>query len=113
MAIKIGTAVSLDNPSGWSVQPDDRQVKHQIIDGDGVIVVDNGRFSAGDVYSFTVTFNAENWAIVKGYWEARTLVDVIYGGVTYASRRVLVGKIETPDKLFPNYYKVGISLWSK
>lgn len=45
LKLRIGDAAAFRRPEDWSITPDDRQEKHQTIDG--VVVEDYGHVDAG------------------------------------------------------------------
>ena len=110
MVINIGTAHSFKKPESWENTPDDRQTLIKIIDG--VHVEDQGLIADGEILSCQVVFDAANWAIVKGYWYNRTMVEVIdHAGNALGAKRIIVKKYSYVDK-FVKYYTVTIEFWS-
>ncbi len=110
MVINIGTAKSFKKPESWENTPDDRQTMIKIVGG--VHVEDNGLIPNGEILSCQVIFDAANWAIVKGYWYARTLVAVTdHAGNSLGLKRIVVKKYAYVDK-FPKFYSVTLELWS-
>lgn len=110
MVISIGTAKSFKKPESWENTPDDRQTLIKIIGG--VYVEDNGLIANGEVLSCQVVFDAANWAIIKGYWYNRAMVEVIdHAGNALGVKRIVVKKYGYVDK-FPKYYTVTLEFWS-
>lgn len=112
MAINIGTAKSVGRTSNWTVIPDDRMLMQPLIDSPYNVVIDNGHKESGDKYSFSADFDTTNWALVKGYWENRTLVTVVMeNGESVASMRVVV-KSYTSIKYFETTHVTAtLELW--
>ena len=110
IVIKIGDAKSFNRPSQWTVTPDDRQTKIEIIDG--VHVQDYGVVNEGGTISFTAVFDAENAEKIRQYWITRTLVPVIdHGNENLGLRRVVV-KSWSKNERFPKMYIVTLELWA-
>lgn len=110
IVINIGTAHSFKKPDSWENTPDDRQQIIKIIGG--VHIEDNGLIASGEVISCQAVFDSANWAIVKGYWIARTLVAVTdHAGNNLGNKRVVVKKYGYVDK-FPKYYTVNLEFWA-
>ena len=109
MAIKIGDVYSFARPTSWTITPDDRMSKIEIIDG--VHVQDFGVVDAGQTIACTVRLSAANWATVKGYWTGRTLVTAVdESGTSWTNRRVVV-KSWTYVERFPAYVDVTLEFW--
>ena len=88
MIIKIGEAVSLKSPDGFTITPDDRQ---EIIQTDGGNVIqDYGHVASGDKIAFSCNFRKTDFEKIYQYWEHRELVDVEFGGVTFPSSRIKI-----------------------
>lgn len=110
IVINIGSAKSFRSPESWDVTPDDRQERVEIVGG--IHVEDYGVIDAGEVVSCQLVFDATNWALVKGYWTARTLVAVTdQAGNSLGNRRVVVKKYKYQDR-HPKYYTVDLELWA-
>lgn len=114
MGIKIGDAKSMGRTSNYNFIPDDRQTLQQVLDDPYVVVIDNGRHESGDKRTFTADFDLTNFALIKSYWENRTLVTVILEtGETIEGMRVLITAY-TPIKYFETSHRtVTIELWRK
>ena len=109
MAIKVGAAVSFKNPESWENTPDDRQTQIRIIGG--VYVEDNGIIPEGEIVSCQIVLDAANWLIVKGYWYARTIVEVIdHAGNSLGTKRISVKKYKYVEQ-HPKFYDVTIEFW--
>ncbi len=110
IVIKIGDAKSFTRPSQWTVTPDDRQTKIEIIDG--VHVQDYGVVDDGETITFTAVFDKTNAALIRQYWVTRTLVPVIdHGNENLGLRRVVV-KSWTKNERFPKMYIITLELWA-
>ena len=110
MLIKVGDVYSFDKPSAWQVQPDDRQTLNKTIGG--VYVSDNGIIAGGEIISCTALFTPAAYAVIRGYWTARTLVTLINEkGESLTSRRVLIRREERNPK-FPNKYILTLEFWA-
>ena len=108
MAIRIGDAVSLSNPSSEQITPDDRQQLIETIGG--VVVQDFGHIAAGDKISWELEFNSENWEKILAYWNQRTMVSVTdAGGDVFLARVVVKSYVRIPR--FPKYHRAAIDLW--
>ena len=109
MYVTIGTARTFKRPDSWEITPDDRQTKEETIGS--VFVVDAGIVPAGDVITLTAVFDADNWAIVRGYWTSRTLVAVTdHAGNSLGNKRVKVTRYNYVDKFEP-MITATIELW--
>lgn len=112
MVINIGSALSFRTPESWEVTPDDRQSKIEIVGG--IYIEDLGLVDSGETVTCQAIFNAENWALIQGYWSNRTLVNVIdQSGNSLGNRRVIVKKYKYQDKKFMKYYLVDLELWAQ
>lgn len=112
MAISIGMARTLRRPDNWEVAPDDRQFRHETI-GD-IYVADHGIVETGETIRFSAVFNLSNWALVKGYWYDRTMVNVTtQGGANLGQRRVRVLKYKEVERFENKYIEATIELWAK
>lgn len=110
MAIKIGDAYTYNTPEDYAAAPDDRQNLVQTLSG--AVAIDNGRYEAGDKYTFTGLFSPGNWALVKNYWTTRTLVTVrLPAGSELTSCRVVVKNYTIGHALFPSHVKAQIEIW--
>lgn len=110
IVINVGAAKSFKRPESWESTPDDRQQIIKIIGG--VIVQDNGLLVDGEVIGCQVVFDAVNWALVKGYWYSRTMVEVIdHAGISLGQKRVVVKKYSYIDK-FTKFYTVTLEFWN-
>ena len=109
MAIKIGDAVSLNNPESETITPDDRQETLEIIDG--VVVQDFGRVEAGDKISWTLHFLKPEWEKVKGYWNRRdyVVIEDAAGESFYA--RVVVKSYSRLARFENKAIEANIELW--
>lgn len=109
MKLKIGDAIAFREPEEWTVVPDDRQEKHQTIDG--VIVEDYGHVEAGDVITCTVVFSYENYGKLYTYWLNRTKVTVVdTAGREWKEMRVVI-KEDTYLRRHHSFHKVKMELW--
>ena len=111
IVINIGSAKSFRTPDGWKVAPDDRQSRDEIVGG--VYVQDFGVVDCGETLSCQAIFDSTNWSTVKGYWLARTLVDVTDpDGSDMGNRRVVVKDYtRTGTKLHPHMYLTTLEFW--
>ena len=109
MAIKIGDAVSLSNPTTETITPDDRQETMEIIGG--VVVQDFGRVEAGDKISWTIQFLTPEWEKLKRYWNNReyVVVEDVGGEVFYA--RVVVKSYSRLARFEGKAIEANIELW--
>lgn len=109
IAIRLGEAVSLSNPQGYKVTPDDRQQKIETIGG--VVVEDYGHIEAGDVTSFTVNFSKKNFEIIKSYWENRILIEYEdVAGEIFKNVRIVIKSYSYIER-FKNYYTATLEIW--
>ena len=110
MAISVGGVKSFKRPTSWSVIPDDRQSRIEIIGG--MHVQDYGVVDAGETISCTVVFNATNWEAIKNYWISRTLIEIIDdSGALLGNRRVVVKSYTYVDR-FSKYVTATIEFWA-
>ncbi len=109
MAIKIGEAVSLGNPTNETITPDDRQQTMEVIGG--VVVQDYGHVEAGDRISWTLAFRTPEWEKVKRYWNGRemVLVEDAAGEAFYA--RVVVKSYMRLARFEGKAIEANIELW--
>ena len=115
--VKIGSIQSLGKVENYTVTPDDRQTKVQVVDG--VVVQDMGIFSDVMTFSFSTTFLAGDFKTIVAMWENRqkfTFTDAT--GEEYANCRIVI-KTWQPLKGFErnlkNFeqmaYKVSCEVW--
>ena len=109
MAIKIGEAVSLNNPENETITPDDRQQTMEIIGG--VVVQDYGHVEAGDKISWTLQFRKAEWEKVKSYWNNREMIllEDAAGEAFYA--RVVVKSYARLARFERQAVEANIELW--
>lgn len=109
MKLKIGDAVAFRRPEDWGYTPDDRQEKHEIIDG--MVVEDYGHIPAGDVITCTVIMKYQEYIKVYNYWESRQKVKIIdHAGAEWDNMRVLIKKDAYVD-YHENYHKLDLEFW--
>ena len=109
MAIRIGEAVSLNNPESETVTPDDRQQMMEVIGG--VVVQDYGHIEAGDKIAWTLQFRNSEWEKVRGYWNRRepVLVEDAAGEAFYA--RIVVKSYSRIAGFERQAVEANIELW--
>lgn len=109
MRLKIGDAEAFRRPEDWSYTPDDRQTKHEIIDGN--IVEDYGHVAAGDVITCTVLMQYQEYLKVYNYWESRKKVKIVdHAGTEWGNMRVVIKK-DTYVNYHESYHKLDLEFW--
>lgn len=109
LKLRIGDAAAFRRPEDWSITPDDRQEKHQTIDG--VVVEDYGHVDAGDVISCTVILAYRDYEKVYNYWVQRTKVTVIdHAGNTWEDMRVVIKK-DSYVEYHESYHRLELEFW--
>lgn len=109
MKLTIGNAVGFRRPEDWSYTPDDRQEKHETIDG--AVVEDYGHAAVGDVINCTAVFKYPEYLKIYNYWETRTKVKIIdHAGMEWDDMRIVVKKDSYIDR-FENYHKLDLEFW--
>lgn len=115
MAISIGTIRSIGRCNDLEFVPDDRQTLVKTFGSTGtpsVTVEDQGYCANGEVISFSAVFSATDYATLKSYWSARTLVTVVLeDGTTISNARIVIRRVQYYDKLMPQYKLVNIEVW--
>ena len=108
-SVQIGSVTVLARTSEWTIKPDDRQTRIEVVGG--VAVEDYGHIPAGDVVSSKFRLRAADWDTIKGYWENRTKVTVTdEAGNAYADIRVVVTGWSRIDR-FPDTIMATIDFW--
>lgn len=101
MSIQIGNVKSIGKSENFSVTPDDRQELVQLVDG--AVAVDGWegtRKTDGDVVGLTATFTRADGDTVIGWWNTRTLKQVVLEtGETITNARIVIRRISYPDAL--------------
>ena len=115
--VKIGSVQSLGKVESYTVTPDGRQTKVQVVDG--VVVQDMGIFSDGMTFSFSTTFLAGDFKAIVAMWENRqkfTFTDTT--GEEYANCRIVIKTWQPLDGFERNLknfeqmaYKVSCEVW--
>lgn len=109
MKLTIGDAVCFRRPEDWSYTPDDRQEKHETIDG--AVVEDYGHIDAGDVIACTVVMAYAEYVKVYNYWLNRAKVTVIdHAGINWGALRVVIKK-DTYVNRHESYHKLDLEFW--
>lgn len=109
LKLRIGDATAFRRPEDWSYTPDDRQEKHETIDG--VVVEDYGHVDAGDVITCTVVMAYKEYEKVWNYWIHRTKVTVVdHAGEEWPRMRVVIKK-DTYVAYHESYHKLELELW--
>lgn len=109
LKLRIGDAAAFRRPEDWSITPDDRQEKHQTIDG--VVVEDYGHVDAGDVIGCTVILAYRDYEKVYNYWVQRTKVTVIdHAGNTWENMRVVIKK-DSYVEYHESYHRLELEFW--
>lgn len=107
--LKIGDAEAFKRPESWAVTPDDRQEKHETING--VVVEDYGVVDAGETISTTAIFTYYNYLKILEYWRSRQKVPVIdVAGIDHGALRVVV-KSDTYIDRFESFHKLELEFW--
>jgi len=107
--VRLGEAVSMNNPENEKIKPDDRQQMLEVLGG--VVVQDYGHIETGDKISWTLQFDKKNWEIVKGYWQNRTVVNVQDSGGDIFQVRVVVQSYSHVKGFESEAYTVTMELW--
>ena len=101
MSIQIGSIKSIGKSENFTISPDDRQELVQLVDG--AVAVDGWegiRKNDGDVVGLTATFTKADGNVVMGWWNNRTLKQVILeNGDTIANARIIIKRISYPEAL--------------
>lgn len=106
--VRIGEAVSMNDPEDGSVKPDDRIELVQVFGS--VVVQDYGHIEAGDTASWKLQFDKKNWELVKNYWHNRVIVNVQDAAKQIFQARIII-KSYTRVKRFPDCITAQIELW--
>ena len=78
---------------------------------DGIVVQDFGHVAAGDKISCTASALSADFEKIAGYWNRRTLVDIIdEAGNVWSDMRVLVKSYAYMPR-FPKVYKAPLEFW--
>lgn len=110
MAIKLGDVSAIGRAENWRVVPDDRQQKVEVLDG--VVVLDFGRFEAGDSFTCSAIFDMANFEMLKKYWIGRTLITITdQSGNVYLGCRVVIKGWEDLRLFEKKYVKVSLEIW--
>ena len=109
LKLRIGDAAAFRRPEDWSITPDDRQEKHQTIDG--VVVEDYGHVDAGDVISCTVILAYSDYEKVYNYWVQRKKVTIVdHAGNTWEDMRVVIKK-DSYVECHESYHRLELEFW--
>lgn len=108
MSVKIGEAVSMNEPEDGAITPDDRQELVKVFGS--VVVQDYGHIEAGDTASWKLQFDKKNWELVKSYWHNRVIVNVQDAAKQIFQARIVVKSYSRVNR-FPDYINASIELW--
>lgn len=100
--VKIGDAVSMNDPQNETITPDDRQKLVQVVGG--VVVQDFGYVQDGEKISWELQFDEKNWAKVKSYWSSREKVQISDNSGHSFTARVVVSSYS-----YVSYFRDHIS----
>ena len=107
--IQIGDITTL-HVENWQTVPDDRQQMIEIVGG--VVVQDYGHIAEGDKITCTVTIKSEDAQTLYGYWDNRTLVNVIdEAGNTLPNMRIIIKGYSYVKSFADRAYTVNLELW--
>lgn len=106
--IKIGDAVSMSDPTKETIIPDDRQTLVQTLNG--VVVQDFGYIPQGNVISWELQFDTENFKKICGYWQQRKIVRVDDNGEIF-NARIVLKEYSHVDKFRHKAVLTTIELW--
>lgn len=108
MSVKIGDAVSMNEPQNETITPDDRQTLVQVVGG--VVVQDMGYVADGEKISWELQFDSANWAKIKEYWATREMVTVDdNAGHTFTARVIVQSYSYT--SYFRDYVNAKLEFW--
>ena len=107
--IYINDIPSFRDPEHYTITPDDRVEKIDLING--VVVQDFGHITGGDTFALECLFTMDNFNRFVDLWERRQKVSFTdTGGITWQGLRIVLKSFER-DRNFPEYVMTTFELW--